>query len=110
MGQAITVTIHPGVRGDVGNFELDGFLAATDAPLHGGRESARSRPPDELARRFRASGFGGESFQLGDSGPDRPLAASGPEVEDAIVTLHPLPASLQRPAPAPRSGRRRRLR
>ena len=53
MGQAITVTVRPGVRGDVKHFELNRSL--TGMQTHSYVKSAPVtgvKPPDELARRL----------------------------------------------------------
>lgn len=57
MGQAITVTARPGVRGDVRHFELNRSLTGMQTHRYTAAEAvAGTKPPDELARRLFALG------------------------------------------------------
>jgi len=57
MGQAITVTVRPGVRGDVRHFELNRSLTGMQTYRYTAAESVSgTKPPDELARRLFALG------------------------------------------------------
>jgi hypothetical protein len=53
MGQPITVTVRPGVRGDVRNFELNRSLTGMQTHRYqAGQDISGTKPPDELARRL----------------------------------------------------------
>ena len=53
MGQAITVTVRPGVRGDVKHFELNRSLTGMQTHRYrASDEVTGTKPPDELARRL----------------------------------------------------------
>lgn len=53
MGQAITVTVRPGVRGDVKHFELNRSLTGMQTYRYqASDEVTGTKPPDELARRL----------------------------------------------------------
>ena len=53
MGQPITVTVRPGVRGDVKHFELNRSLTGMQTHRYTGAEQdTGEKPPDELARRL----------------------------------------------------------
>jgi len=53
MGQPITVTVRPGVRDDVKNFDLNRSLTGMQTHRYqAGQEIAGTKPPDELARRL----------------------------------------------------------
>ena len=53
MGQAITVTVRPGVRGDVRHFELNRSLTGMQILRYTASQAvAGTKPPDELARRL----------------------------------------------------------
>lgn len=57
MGQPITVTVRPGVRNDVKNFDLNRSLTGMQTHrYHAGQDIAGTKPPDELARRLFALG------------------------------------------------------
>jgi hypothetical protein len=57
MGQPITVTVRPGVRGDVRHFELNRSLTGMQTHRYqAGQEITGTKPPDELARRLFALG------------------------------------------------------
>jgi hypothetical protein len=53
MGQPITVTVRPGVRSDVKNFDLNRSLTGMQTHRYqAGQDIAGTKPPDELARRL----------------------------------------------------------
>jgi hypothetical protein len=53
MGQPITVTVRPGVRNDVKNFDLNRSLTGMQTHRYqAGEDVAGTKPPDELARRL----------------------------------------------------------
>lgn len=53
MGQAITVTVRSGVRGDVKHFELNRSLTGMQTHRYSASEAVTgTKPPDELARRL----------------------------------------------------------
>lgn len=53
MGQEITVTVRPGVRGDVRHFELNRSLTGMQIHRYTASQAvAGTKPPDELARRL----------------------------------------------------------
>jgi hypothetical protein len=53
MGQSITVTVRPGVRSDVRNFDLNRSLTGMQTHRYqAGQDIAGTKPPDELARRL----------------------------------------------------------
>jgi len=57
MGQAITVTVRAGVRGDVKHFELNRSLTGMGHERYRAGEAIEGeRPVDELARRLYARG------------------------------------------------------
>jgi hypothetical protein len=57
MGQAITVTVRPGVRGDVRHFELNRSLTGMQTYRYTAAGTVTgTNPPDELARRLFALG------------------------------------------------------
>jgi hypothetical protein len=57
MGQAITVTVRDGVRGDVKHFELNRSLTGMQTHRYTAAEAVTgTKPPDELARRLFAHG------------------------------------------------------
>ena len=91
MGQAITVTVRPGVRGDVKHFELNRSLTGMQTHRYTASEPVTgTKPPDELARRL---------FDLGVSAvtiyssvvtvvaPADEWGALQPKVEDTITNL-----------------------
>ena len=91
MGQAITVTVRPGVRSDVKHFELNRSLTGMQTHRYrSGEAIPGTKPPDELARRL---------FDLGVSAvtiyssvvtvvaPAEQWAALQPKVEDTIANL-----------------------
>ena len=91
MGQPITVTVRPGVRGDVRHFELNRSLTGmqthryTDAqPVTG------TKPPDELARRLFALGVSAVTIYssvVTVVAPAEQWADLQPQVEDTITNL-----------------------
>ena len=57
MGQPITVTVRPGVRGDVMHFEFNRSLTGMQTYRYTAAEPVTgTKPPDELARRLFALG------------------------------------------------------
>src|SRR5205814_7240213 len=55
MGQAITVTVRPGVRSDVKHFELNRSLTGMQTHRYTAAEPVTgTKPPDELARQLLA--------------------------------------------------------
>jgi hypothetical protein len=53
MGQAITVTVRAGVRGDVKHFELNRSLTGMQTQRYKASDEVMgTKPPDELARRL----------------------------------------------------------
>ena len=110
MGQAITVTVRPGVRGDVRHFELNRSLTGMQTYRYTASEKVNgTKPPDELARRL---------FDLGVSAvtiyssvvtvvaPADSWGALQPKVEDTIANLFihyrdgQLPPAAEAPAEA----------
>jgi hypothetical protein len=109
MGQAITVTVRSGVRGDVKHFELNRSLTGMQTYRYTAAEPPTgTKPPDELARRL---------FDLGVSAvtiyssvvtvvaPADGWGALQPKVEDVIANLfiHYRDGQLP-PAPTPAEG------
>ena len=91
MGQPITVTARPGVRGDVKHFELNRSLTGMQTYRYlSGQDIPGAKPPDELARRL---------FDLGVSSvtiyssvvtvvaPAEQWASLQERVEDTITNL-----------------------
>jgi hypothetical protein len=91
MGQAITVTVRAGVRGDVKHFELNRSLTGMQTHRYTAAEPPTGpKPPDELARRL---------FDLGVSAvtvyssvvtvvaPADEWGTLQPKVEDTIANL-----------------------
>ena len=91
MGQPITVTVRPGVRGDVRHFELNRSL--TGMQTHGyraGEAIPGTKPPDELARRLFALGVSAVTIYssvVTVVAPGERWAALQPQVEDTIANL-----------------------
>jgi hypothetical protein len=106
MGQAITVTVRPGVRGDVRHFELNRSLTGMQTHRYTAADTVTGpKPPDELARRL---------FDLGVSAvtiyssvvtvvaPADEWSTLQPKVEDTITNLFIYYREGQLPAaPAP---------
>lgn len=115
MGQAITVTVRPGVRGDVQHFELNRSLTGMQTNRYrASDEVTGTKPPDELARRLFALGVSAVTIYssvVTVVAPQEQWASLLPKVEDTIVNLFiyyrdgQLPAAAEAPAePAELSG------
>src|SRR5690348_585134 len=91
MGQAITVTVRPGVRGDVKNFELNRSLTGMQTHRYSASEPVTgTKPPDELARRLFTLGV--SSVTIYSSvvtvvAPAERWGALQAQVEDTIANL-----------------------
>ena len=91
MGQAITVTVRPGVRGDVKNFELNRSLTGMQTHRYTASEPVTgTKPPDELARRLFTLGV--SSVTIYSSvvtvvAPAERWGALQAQVEDTIANL-----------------------
>jgi hypothetical protein len=105
MGQPITVTVRPGVRGDVRHFEINRSL--TGMQIHryrAGEAIPGNKPPDELARRLFALGV--EAVTIYSSvvtvvAPAEQWAALQPTVQDTIANLFIYYREGQSPAAVP---------
>lgn len=91
MGQSITVTVRPGVRGDVMNFELNRSLTGMQTHRYTAADAVTgTKPPDELARRLFALGVSGvtiySSVVTVVAPPDQ-WSALLPKVEETITNL-----------------------
>ena len=108
MGQPITVTVRPGVRSDVKNFDLNRSLTGMQTHRYqAGQDIAGTKPPDELARRL---------FDLGVSAvtiyssvvtvvaPAEQWPSLQAQVEDTITNLFIYYREGQLPAPATPAG------
>ena len=91
MGQAITVTVRPGVRGDVRHFELNRSLTGMQTHRYTAAEAAiGAKPPDELARRLFTLGVSAVTIYSSSVtvvAPADTWAELQPKVEDTIVNL-----------------------
>ena len=91
MGQAITVTVRPGVRGDVRHFELNRSLTGMQTYRYTAAESVSgTKPPDELARRLFALGVSAVTIYSSSVtvvAPPDGWAELQPKVEDTIINL-----------------------
>jgi hypothetical protein len=91
MGQPITVTVRPGVRGDVRHFELNRSLTGMQTQRYAaGTAVTGTKPPDELARRLFALGVSGVTIYssvVTVVAPAEQWAALEPQVEDTITNL-----------------------
>ena len=91
MGQAITVTVRPGVRGDVKHFELNRSLTGMQTQRYrAGEAIAGTKPPDELARRLFALGVSAVTIYssvVTVVAPAEHWAGLLPTVEDTITNL-----------------------
>jgi|SRR5438105_13396353 len=107
MGQPITVTVRPGVRGDVKHFELNRSLTGMQTHRYTEAEPVTgTKPPDELARRLFALGPVSAltiySSVVTVVAPAEQWDALRPQVEDTIVNLFIYYRNGQLPAaPAP---------
>jgi hypothetical protein len=108
MGQAITVTVRPGVRSDVKNFELNRSLTGMQTHRYTEADPVTgTKPPDELARRLFALGVSAVTIYssvVTVVAPAERWSALQPEVEDTITNLFiyyrdgQLPAAVDAPA------------
>jgi Scaffold protein Nfu/NifU N terminal len=91
MGQAITVTVRPGVRGDVRHFELNRSLTGMQTHRYrAGEAIPGTKPPDELARRLFALGVSAVTIYssvVTVVAPAEQWGALQPKVEDTIANL-----------------------
>ena len=92
MGQAITVTVRPGVRSDVKHFELNRSLTGMQTHRYTAAEPVTgTKPPDDLARRLLAlpdvSAVTIYSSVVTVVAPAERWAELQPEVEDTITNL-----------------------
>ncbi|HVW31219.1 MAG TPA: NifU N-terminal domain-containing protein [Acidimicrobiia bacterium] len=92
MGQPITVTVRPGVRGDVMNFELNRSLTGMETHRYTAAQPPTGpKPPDELARRLFAlpgvSAVTVYSSVVTVVAPQDQWGRLQPEVEDTITNL-----------------------
>jgi hypothetical protein len=91
MGQPITVTVRPGIRSDVKNFELNRSLTGMETHRYqAGREIAGTKPPDELARRLFALGVSAVTIYssvVTVVAPAEQWSSLQAQVEDTITNL-----------------------
>lgn len=91
MGQPITVTVRPGVRGDVRHFEINRSLTGMQTQRYrGGEAISGTKPPDELARRLFALGVSTVTIYssvITVVAPAEQWPALQPKVEDTIANL-----------------------
>jgi hypothetical protein len=91
MGQAITVTVRPGVRGDVQHFELNRSLTGMQTHRYkASDEVTGTKPPDELARRLFALGVSAVTIYssvVTVVAPQDQWGSLLAKVEDTIVNL-----------------------
>jgi Scaffold protein Nfu/NifU N terminal len=91
MGQAITVTVRPGVRSDVKHFELNRSLTGMQTQRYtAGEGIPGTKPPDELARRLFALGVSAVTIYssvVTVVAPAEQWAKLLPTVEDTIANL-----------------------
>jgi hypothetical protein len=91
MGQPITVTVRPGVRGDVKHFELNRSLTGMQTHRYqAGQEIPGRTPPDELARRLFALGVSAVTIYssvVTVVAPAEQWSSLQPQVEDTITNL-----------------------
>jgi hypothetical protein len=104
MGQAITVTVRPGVRGDVMHFELNRSLTGMQTQRYTAAQApAGTKPPDELARRLFALGVSAVTIYSSVVTVVAPADQWGTlqaKVEDTIANLFIHYRDGQLPAPA----------
>ena len=109
MGQAITVTVRPGVRSDVKNFELNRSLTGMQTHRYTAAEPVTgTKPPDELARRLFLLGVSAVTIYssvVTVVAPAERWAGLQPQVEDTITNLfiHYRDGQLPAAVPAPAS-------
>jgi len=91
MGQAITVTVRPGVRGDVKHFELNRSLTGMQTHRYTAAEPVSgTKPPDELARRLFTLGVSAVTIYssvVTVVAPEDQWAGLQAPVEDTITNL-----------------------
>jgi hypothetical protein len=91
MGQAITVTVRPGVRGDVRHFELNRSLTGMQTHRYTAAEPVTgTKPPDELARRLFTLGVSAVTIYSSSVTVVAPTAKWGAlqaQVEDTLMNL-----------------------
>jgi hypothetical protein len=91
MGQAITVTVRPGVRSDVKHFELNRSLTGMQTHRYvAGEGIPGQKPPDELARRLFALGVSAVTIYssvVTVVAPAEHWASLQPKVEETITNL-----------------------
>ena len=91
MGQAITVTVRPGVRSDVKHFELNRSLTGMQTQRYTSGESIPgTKPPDELARQLFLLGVSAVtvySSVVTVVAPAERWAELQPQVADTITNL-----------------------
>src|SRR5437773_9953245 len=105
MGQPITVTVRPGVRGDVRHFELNRSLTGMQTHRYTAAEPVTgTKPPDELARRLFALGVSAVTIYssvVTVVAPGERGAALQPQGEDTIANLFIHYRDWQPPAAVP---------
>jgi Scaffold protein Nfu/NifU N terminal len=105
MGQAITVTVRPGVRSDVKHFELNPSLTGMQTHRYrSGEAIAGAKPPDELARRLFTLGVSAVTIYSSVVTVVAPADQWGtlqPKVEETITNLFIHYRDGQPPAAAP---------
>ena len=108
MGQAITVTVRPGVRGDVRHFELNRSLTGMQTHRYTAADTVTgTKPPDELARRLFALGVSAVTIYssvVTVMAPADEWSTLQPKVEDTITNLFIYYREGQPAAPAPVDG------
>ena len=91
MGQPITVTVRPGVRGDVMHFEFNRSLTGMQTYRYTAAEPVTgTKPPDELARRLFTLGVSAVTIYSSVAtvvAPAERWDALQPQVEDTITNL-----------------------
>lgn len=104
MGQAITVTVRPGVRGDVMHFELNRSLTGMQTHRYTAADTVTgTKPPDELARRLFALGVSAVTIYSSSVtvvAPADTWPGLQAKVEDTLVNLFIYYRDGQLPAPA----------
>jgi hypothetical protein len=108
MGQEITVTVRPGVRGDVRHFELNRSLTGMQTNRYTAADTVTgAKPPDELARRLFALGVSAVTIY---SSVVTVVAAADewstlqPKVEETIANLFIYYRDGELPAAPPAAG------
>jgi hypothetical protein len=108
MGQEITVTVRPGVRGDVRHFELNRSLTGMETSRYTAAEAVTGpKPPDELARRLFALGVSAVTIYssvVTVVAPADEWSTLQPKVEETIANLFIYYREGELPAAAPAAG------